>query len=85
MLYDISQFTAAQSYDYSFLVYHIYPRSNKQSCRRILPHKWFIQQQRRKESEARRAEQQKKEDRLTYIMLGVVAVIFVIFAGFLLF
>ena len=43
------------------------------------------QQQRRKELEARRAEQQKKEDRLTYIMLGVVAVIFVIFAGFLLF
>ena len=43
------------------------------------------QQQRRKESEARRAEQQNKEDRLTYIMLGVVAVIFVIFAGFLLF
>ncbi len=43
------------------------------------------QQQRRKESEARRAEQQKKEDRLTYIMLGAVAVIFVIFAGFLLF
>ena len=43
------------------------------------------QQQRRKESEARRAEQQKKEDRLTYIMLGVVAVIFVIIAGFLLF
>ena len=43
------------------------------------------QQQRRKEAEARRAEQQKKEDRLTYIMLGVVAVIFVIFAGFLLF
>lgn len=43
------------------------------------------QQQRRKEAEAHRAEQQKKEDRLTYIMLGVVAVIFVIFAGFLLF
>ncbi|MDO4286092.1 MAG: hypothetical protein Q4C40_00035 [Eubacteriales bacterium] len=43
------------------------------------------QQQRKKEAEARKAEQQKKEERLTYIMLGVVAVIFVIIAGIMLF
>lgn len=35
------------------------------------------QQQRLQEAKIRRAEQQKKEDRNTYIMLGIVVVIFV--------
>ena len=43
------------------------------------------QQQRKKEAEVRRAERQKKEDRLTYIMLGVVAVVFVVIAAVLVF
>ena len=43
------------------------------------------QQQRKKEAEARRAERQKKEDRLTYIMPGVVAVVFVVIAAVMLF
>lgn len=43
------------------------------------------QQQRKKEAEVRRIEQQKKEDRITYIMLGVVAVVFVVIAGIMLF
>ena len=43
------------------------------------------QQQRLQEAQARRAEQQKKEDRNTYIMLGVVAVIFVVLAAVLIF
>lgn len=34
------------------------------------------QQQRKKEAEIRRAEQKKKDDRNTYIMLGIVGVIF---------
>ena len=38
------------------------------------------QQQRKKEAEIRRAERQKKEDRITYIMLGVVAVVFLVIA-----
>ena len=43
------------------------------------------QQQRKKEAEARRAERQKKEDRLTYSMLGVVAVVFVVIAAVMIF
>ncbi len=43
------------------------------------------QQQRKKEAEARRAEQQKKDDRNTYIMLGIVAVVFVALAIALIF
>ena len=43
------------------------------------------QQQRKKEAEARRAERQKKGDRLTYIMLGVVAVVFVVIAAVMIF
>ncbi len=36
------------------------------------------QQERLREAQVRRAEQQKKEDRNTYIMLGVIAAIFVV-------
>ena len=36
------------------------------------------QQQRLQEAKVRREEQQKKEDRNTYIMLGVIAAIFVV-------
>ena len=36
------------------------------------------QQQRLQESKARKADQQKKEDRNTYIMLGIVAAVFII-------
>ncbi|MDY4443430.1 MAG: hypothetical protein SPE35_04690 [Butyricicoccus sp.] len=43
------------------------------------------QQQRKKEAEARRVERQKKEDRITYIMLGVVAVVFVVIAAVMIF
>ncbi len=43
------------------------------------------QQQRLQDAKVRRQEQQKKEDRNTYIMLGVIAVIFVIAAIVLIF
>lgn len=43
------------------------------------------QQQRKKEAEIRRAERQKKEDRITYIMLGVVAVVFLVIAAVVMF
>ena len=43
------------------------------------------QQQSKKEAEIRRAERQKKEDRITYIMLGVVAVVFLVIAAVVMF
>ena len=43
------------------------------------------QQERKKEAEIRRAERQKKEDRITYIMLGVVAVVFLVIAAVVMF
>ena len=43
------------------------------------------QQPRKKEAEIRRAERQKKEDRITYIMLGVVAVVFLVIAAVVMF
>ena len=43
------------------------------------------QQQRTKEADIRRAERQKKEDRITYIMLGVVAVVFLVIAAVVMF
>ena len=43
------------------------------------------QQQRLQEAKVRREEQQKKQDRNTYIMLGVIAAIFVVAALVLIF
>ena len=43
------------------------------------------QQKRKKEAEICRAERQKKEDRITYIMLGVVAVVFLVMAAVVMF
>lgn len=43
------------------------------------------QQQRLQEAKQRQAERQKKEDRNTYIMLGIVAAIFVVLAVIIIF
>ena len=43
------------------------------------------QQQRKKEAEILRAERQKKEDRITYIRLGVVAVVFLVISAVVMF
>ena len=43
------------------------------------------QQQRKKEAEIRRAERQKKADRITAIMLRVVAVVFLVIAAVVMF
>lgn len=43
------------------------------------------QQQRLQEAKIRKAEQQKKEDRNTYIMLGIIGAVFVVAAIILMF